>query len=160
MLFQINKSGDLKVSSLSLDNLVMRGTQLRYRIFVIVILIFVSVIIIFVSVIIIFVSVIAKTLSSKPPLLSSLLLHFLLQKDAGLRLVYLRTQNLYFLSESFQRTAALFMCRLYRNTDYVYGCAVYTGRDTKMTKNSKITGNKFSTVEKTMNKELGPGGWN
>ncbi len=29
---------------------------------------------------------------------------------------------------------------------------MYTGRDTKMSKNSKITANKFSTVEKTMNK--------
>ena len=39
-----------------------------------------------------------------------------------------------------------------RNTEHVFGCAVYTGRDTKMSKNSKTTANKFSTVEKTMNK--------
>eukprot|EP00092_Neocalanus_flemingeri_P006019 GFUD01006485.1.p1 GENE.GFUD01006485.1~~GFUD01006485.1.p1 ORF type:complete len:1188 (+),score=195.19 GFUD01006485.1:192-3755(+) len=41
-----------------------------------------------------------------------------------------------------------------RNTDHVYGCAVYTGRDTKMSQNSKLGANKFSTVEKTMNKIL------
>ena len=39
-----------------------------------------------------------------------------------------------------------------RNTDWIYGCAVYTGQDTKMSMNSKIIGNKFSTVEKSMNK--------
>ncbi len=39
-----------------------------------------------------------------------------------------------------------------KNTDYVYGCAVYTGHDTKMSMNSKITSNKFSTVEKSMNR--------
>ena len=41
-----------------------------------------------------------------------------------------------------------------KNTEYVYGCAVYTGEDTKMSKNSKLTANKFSTVEKSMNKYL------
>jgi len=40
------------------------------------------------------------------------------------------------------------------NTEYVYGCCVYSGKDTKMSKNSKTTANKFSTVEKTMNKFL------
>ena len=39
-----------------------------------------------------------------------------------------------------------------RNTEWIYGCAVYTGEDTKMSMNSKIIGNKFSTVEKSMNK--------
>ncbi len=41
-----------------------------------------------------------------------------------------------------------------KNTDFAYGCAVYTGLDTKMSRNSKITSNKFSTVEKSMNKYL------
>ncbi len=41
-----------------------------------------------------------------------------------------------------------------RNTDFVYGCAVYTGHDTKMSRNSKMTSNKFSTVEKSMNRYL------
>ena len=40
------------------------------------------------------------------------------------------------------------------NTDWVYGVAVYTGADSKMSMNAKITRNKFSTVEKTMNKYL------
>ncbi len=40
----------------------------------------------------------------------------------------------------------------FRNTDYVFGCVVYTGNDTKMSQNSKSTANKFSTVEVTMNK--------
>jgi hypothetical protein len=40
----------------------------------------------------------------------------------------------------------------FRNTDYVFGCVVYTGKDTKMSQNSKSTANKFSTVEVTMNK--------
>ena len=38
-----------------------------------------------------------------------------------------------------------------KNTEFIFGCAVYTGRDTKMSQNSKITSNKFSSVEKTMN---------
>lgn len=36
----------------------------------------------------------------------------------------------------------------------MYGVAIYTGQDTKMSMNSKMTGNKFSTVEKSMNKYL------
>ena len=36
----------------------------------------------------------------------------------------------------------------------MYGCAVYTGRDTKMSMNSKLGSNKFSTVEKSMNKVI------
>ncbi len=39
-----------------------------------------------------------------------------------------------------------------KNTEFAFGCAVYTGHDTKMSRNSKITSNKFSTVEKSMNK--------
>lgn len=35
-----------------------------------------------------------------------------------------------------------------RDTDYVLGCAVYTGRDTKLSLNSKLSVNKFSTAEK------------
>ena len=31
-----------------------------------------------------------------------------------------------------------------KNTDFVFGCAVYTGRDTKMSQNSKVKSNKFS----------------
>ena len=70
-------------------------------------------------------------------------------------------------------------CFLLQNTKFIFGCAVYTGRDTKMSQvktindkqlwicwlktfqinkafvnspqNSKITSNKFSSVEKTMN---------
>merc|ERR1719312_2026375 len=38
-----------------------------------------------------------------------------------------------------------------KNTEFIFGCAVYTGRDTKMSQNSKIMSNKFSSVEKTMN---------
>ena len=37
------------------------------------------------------------------------------------------------------------------NTDFILGVAVYTGEDTKMSQNSKITANKFSSVEKTLN---------
>ena len=36
----------------------------------------------------------------------------------------------------------------------MYGVAVYTGEDTKMSQNSKPGANKFSTVEKTMNKVI------
>ena len=41
-----------------------------------------------------------------------------------------------------------------KNTDYMYGVVVYTGPDTKMSQNSKMTGIKFSTIEKSMNKYL------
>ncbi|XP_045609481.2 LOW QUALITY PROTEIN: phospholipid-transporting ATPase IF [Procambarus clarkii] len=41
-----------------------------------------------------------------------------------------------------------------KNTSTVYGVAVYTGEETKMALNSKMTGNKFSTVEKSMNNFL------
>ena len=34
----------------------------------------------------------------------------------------------------------------------MYGAAVYTGQDTKMSMNSKLGTNKFSTVEHSMNK--------
>ena len=40
------------------------------------------------------------------------------------------------------------------NTEWVYGVAIYTGQDTKMSQNAKMSRNKFSTVEKTMNKYL------
>ena len=39
-----------------------------------------------------------------------------------------------------------------RNTEFILGVAVYTGQDTKMSQNSKITSNKFSSVEKTLNR--------
>lgn len=35
-----------------------------------------------------------------------------------------------------------------RDTDFIIGCAVYTGFDTKLSLNSQITSNKFSTVER------------
>ncbi|XP_069676428.1 phospholipid-transporting ATPase IF-like isoform X2 [Periplaneta americana] len=38
-----------------------------------------------------------------------------------------------------------------KNTEYVIGCAVYTGQETKLALNSKMTSNKFSTVEKSIN---------
>ncbi|XP_059171339.1 phospholipid-transporting ATPase IF-like [Physella acuta] len=38
-----------------------------------------------------------------------------------------------------------------KNTEYIYGCAVYTGRDTKMALNSKFKKAKFSRVERKMN---------
>ncbi|KAL3311432.1 putative phospholipid-transporting ATPase IF, partial [Cichlidogyrus casuarinus] len=38
-----------------------------------------------------------------------------------------------------------------RNTTYVYGCAIYTGLDTKMSKNSQEKRQKFSRVEDTLN---------
>ena len=38
-----------------------------------------------------------------------------------------------------------------KNTSALVGCAVFTGPDTKMSLNSKITSNKFSSVERTMN---------
>ena len=41
-----------------------------------------------------------------------------------------------------------------KNTEFVYGCALYTGADTKMSQNSRSTANKFSSVEVKMNKYL------
>ena len=41
-----------------------------------------------------------------------------------------------------------------QNTESCIGVAVYTGSDTKMSQNSKMSNNKFSTVEKSMNKYL------
>ena len=41
------------------------------------------------------------------------------------------------------------------NTEFVYGCALYTGADTKMSQNSKMKLNKFSSIEVTMNKYVG-----
>ena len=38
------------------------------------------------------------------------------------------------------------------NTEFVYGCALYTGADTKMSQNSKMKANKFSSIEVKMNK--------
>lgn len=35
-----------------------------------------------------------------------------------------------------------------KDTEYVVGCAVYTGQDTKLSLNSKIVSNKFSIAEK------------
>ncbi len=41
-----------------------------------------------------------------------------------------------------------------KNTEFVYGCAIYTGPDTKMSQNSRMKSNKFSSIEVTMNKYL------
>ncbi|XP_046657252.1 phospholipid-transporting ATPase IF-like [Daphnia pulicaria] len=41
-----------------------------------------------------------------------------------------------------------------KDTDFIYGCAVYTGQQTKLGLNSLITRNKFSTVERSMNRYL------
>ncbi|ELU14116.1 hypothetical protein CAPTEDRAFT_203466 [Capitella teleta] len=38
-----------------------------------------------------------------------------------------------------------------KNTQYVFGCAVYTGQDTKISQNSKFKSHKYSRVEKKMN---------
>ena len=38
-----------------------------------------------------------------------------------------------------------------RNTEYILGVVTYTGPDTKMSQNSKINANKFSSVERTIN---------
>jgi len=35
-----------------------------------------------------------------------------------------------------------------KDTEYVIGCAIYTGQDTKLSLNSKIVSNKFSTAER------------
>ncbi|XP_024876630.1 probable phospholipid-transporting ATPase IF isoform X1 [Temnothorax curvispinosus] len=41
-----------------------------------------------------------------------------------------------------------------KDTEYVVGCAVYTGQDTKLSLNSKTVSNKFSTAEKSINKYI------
>ncbi|KAI1285876.1 Phospholipid-transporting ATPase IH [Halotydeus destructor] len=41
-----------------------------------------------------------------------------------------------------------------RNSEYVYGVAVYTGIESKLAMNSRLTPNKFSTVERTVNRYL------
>ncbi|CAI9736655.1 probable phospholipid-transporting ATPase IF [Octopus vulgaris] len=41
-----------------------------------------------------------------------------------------------------------------RNTPFIYGCAVYTGQQTKMALNSKFKSAKVSVVERTMNAYL------
>ncbi|KAK0098029.1 hypothetical protein PV326_011702 [Microctonus aethiopoides] len=41
-----------------------------------------------------------------------------------------------------------------KDTEFVIGASVYTGSDTKLSLNSKMTLNKFSTVEKTINRYL------
>ncbi|KAK7484877.1 hypothetical protein BaRGS_00023920 [Batillaria attramentaria] len=38
-----------------------------------------------------------------------------------------------------------------RNTTYVYGCAIYTGQESKMALNSKFKKTKFSRIERRMN---------
>lgn len=38
-----------------------------------------------------------------------------------------------------------------KNTDFVYGCAVYTGEDTKMSLNSKAKHTKYSQIEEKLN---------
>ncbi|XP_058801756.1 phospholipid-transporting ATPase IF-like isoform X2 [Phymastichus coffea] len=41
-----------------------------------------------------------------------------------------------------------------KNVDFIVGCAVYTGKDTKLSRNSKMSIQKFSTAEKTINKYI------
>jgi len=41
-----------------------------------------------------------------------------------------------------------------RNTDYVYGVAVFTGHDTKVMRNSAKAKYKFSTLEKLTNQSI------
>nr|XP_033338389.1 probable phospholipid-transporting ATPase IF [Megalopta genalis]XP_033338398.1 probable phospholipid-transporting ATPase IF [Megalopta genalis] len=41
-----------------------------------------------------------------------------------------------------------------KDTDHIIGCAVYTGQDTKLSLNSKIRSNKFSTAERSINKYI------
>lgn len=41
-----------------------------------------------------------------------------------------------------------------KDTDYVIGCSIYTGEDTKLSLNSKQIVNKFSTAEKSINRYL------
>lgn len=43
---------------------------------------------------------------------------------------------------------------MYRNTKEVTGLCVYTGMETKMFLNSKLKGNKFSTIEYSLNRYL------
>ncbi|XP_023288615.1 probable phospholipid-transporting ATPase IF isoform X2 [Orussus abietinus] len=38
-----------------------------------------------------------------------------------------------------------------KDTEYVIGCAVYTGQETKLSLNTKISKNKFSTAERSIN---------
>ncbi|XP_076284102.1 phospholipid-transporting ATPase IF [Lasioglossum baleicum] len=44
-------------------------------------------------------------------------------------------------------------CNL-KYTEHVIGCAIYTGQDTKLSLNSKIRSNKFSTAERSINKYI------
>ncbi|KAF7997896.1 hypothetical protein HCN44_009294 [Aphidius gifuensis] len=41
-----------------------------------------------------------------------------------------------------------------KDTEFIIGTAVYTGRDTKLSLNSKFNPNKFSTAEKSINKSI------
>ena len=41
-----------------------------------------------------------------------------------------------------------------KNTKFIFGVAIYTGLETKMALNSLLTSNKFSSVERTVNKYL------
>ena len=41
-----------------------------------------------------------------------------------------------------------------KNTGHVFACCVYAGTQTKISLNSKITKNKFSTLERSLNKYL------
>ncbi|XP_076370308.1 phospholipid-transporting ATPase IF-like isoform X1 [Tachypleus tridentatus] len=41
-----------------------------------------------------------------------------------------------------------------KNTNFIYGCCVYSGPETKLSLNLNLTYNKFSTVERSMNKFL------
>lgn len=41
-----------------------------------------------------------------------------------------------------------------KDTDYVIGCCIYSGQDTKLSLNSKQVVNKFSTAEKSINRYL------
>jgi phospholipid-translocating ATPase len=39
-------------------------------------------------------------------------------------------------------------------TKFIYGCAIYTGKDTKMILNYKIKSNKISCIEKQLNRSM------
>jgi phospholipid-translocating ATPase len=41
-----------------------------------------------------------------------------------------------------------------RNTEWIVACAVYTGQNTKLALNSKLTRNKMTSSEKIINKYL------